>query len=260
MTSKRSIGWFLESSWAWTVFSPERSLNQPKATRVCIRSINQSNRSISVRLLFLFCSRVFIPRSYENRSPIIIYMMLTPKSSDKIQSLIFLRSTNKELTYHNSHEDQSLTLMHRFTNAGSRPWDKGGGRGRGGGAQKRTFFRPFGPQFGLTIRRRASPRAPPLDSPLFTTVRAEPSLVFLRKRERLAPLQKVYKFKNYRHFVISIKGLVFAVWKRRRKESCQAFEVNLVFSRQTGLFQWEYPLIDQQMVIRLSSLYQAHGY
>ena len=50
------------------VFSPERSLKQPKATRVCIRSINQSNRSISVRLLFLFCLRVFISRSYENRS------------------------------------------------------------------------------------------------------------------------------------------------------------------------------------------------
>ena len=32
------------------------------------RSINQSNRSISVCLLFLFCSRVFISRSYENRS------------------------------------------------------------------------------------------------------------------------------------------------------------------------------------------------
>ena len=30
------------------VFSPERSLNRPKATRVCIRSTNQSNRSISV--------------------------------------------------------------------------------------------------------------------------------------------------------------------------------------------------------------------
>ena len=50
------------------VFSPDRSLNQPKTTRVCIRSINQSNRSISVRLLFLFCPRVFISRSYENRS------------------------------------------------------------------------------------------------------------------------------------------------------------------------------------------------
>ena len=50
------------------VFSPECSLNQPKARRVCIRSINQSNRYISVRLLFLFCSRVFISRSYENHS------------------------------------------------------------------------------------------------------------------------------------------------------------------------------------------------
>ena len=36
------------------VFSPQHSLNQPKATRVCIRSINQSNRSISVRLCFCF--------------------------------------------------------------------------------------------------------------------------------------------------------------------------------------------------------------
>ena len=30
---------------------------------VCIRSINQTNRSISVCLLFLFCSHVFISRS-----------------------------------------------------------------------------------------------------------------------------------------------------------------------------------------------------
>ena len=50
------------------IFSPERWLIQPKATRVCIRSIDQSNRSISVRLSFLFCSRVFFSRSYENRS------------------------------------------------------------------------------------------------------------------------------------------------------------------------------------------------
>ena len=53
------------------VFSAERSLNQPKPRRVCIRSINQSNRCISVCLLFLFCSRVFISRSYENRSILI---------------------------------------------------------------------------------------------------------------------------------------------------------------------------------------------
>ena len=42
--------------------------NQKPRTRVCVRSINRSNRSISVGLLFLFCSRVFISRSYENRS------------------------------------------------------------------------------------------------------------------------------------------------------------------------------------------------
>ena len=41
------------------VFSTERSRNQPKATRVRFRSTNQSNRSISVRLFFLFCSRLF---------------------------------------------------------------------------------------------------------------------------------------------------------------------------------------------------------
>ena len=49
---------------------PARSLSQPKPRGVCIRFIHQSNRSISVRLLFLFCSRVFISRSYENRSNI----------------------------------------------------------------------------------------------------------------------------------------------------------------------------------------------
>ena len=50
------------------VLSAECSINQPKATRVYIRSINQSNRYISVQLLYLFCSHVFISRSYENRS------------------------------------------------------------------------------------------------------------------------------------------------------------------------------------------------
>ena len=49
------------------VLSLERSLNQPEATRVCIRTINQSNRSISACLLFPFF-RAFISRSYENRS------------------------------------------------------------------------------------------------------------------------------------------------------------------------------------------------
>ena len=50
------------------VFSAARSLNQPKARCVCIHLIHQSNRFISVRLLFLFHSRIFISRSHENRS------------------------------------------------------------------------------------------------------------------------------------------------------------------------------------------------
>ena len=58
MTSKRNIDLFLKSSRAWSFFT--------RTTRVCIRWINQSNRSISVRLLFIFCSHVFISRSHEN--------------------------------------------------------------------------------------------------------------------------------------------------------------------------------------------------
>ena len=63
MTSKRSIGWFLESSRDWSFFHPSVRFNQPKVTRVCTNQI-----AVSTRLLFLFCSRVFISRSYENCS------------------------------------------------------------------------------------------------------------------------------------------------------------------------------------------------
>ena len=70
---------------------PARSLSQPKPRSVCIRFIHQSNRSISVRLLFLFCSRVFISRSYENRSnernfisPFSIYVVVNFLSSQVI--------------------------------------------------------------------------------------------------------------------------------------------------------------------------------
>ena len=55
VTSKQSIDWFLESSHIrHEVFSPERSLNQPKATRVCVRSIDQSNRFIPLICCFCF--------------------------------------------------------------------------------------------------------------------------------------------------------------------------------------------------------------
>ena len=49
------------------VFSPECLSNQPKATRVCVHLINQSNRSISI-YLFLFCLSFFISRSSQNCS------------------------------------------------------------------------------------------------------------------------------------------------------------------------------------------------
>ena len=49
-------------------FSPERSLNQPKATRICIRSINQSNRSISVRLVVSVLFAHFHLKVIRNRS------------------------------------------------------------------------------------------------------------------------------------------------------------------------------------------------
>ena len=81
MTSKRSIGWFLEilGHEVLSLISSVRLKNQSKATQVCIRSINQSNRSISVHLFFLCCSRVFFSRSYENRSSRSFFLMLVPK-------------------------------------------------------------------------------------------------------------------------------------------------------------------------------------
>ena len=49
-------------------FHPSVRLTNQNPRPFCVRSINQSNRSISVRLFFLFCSRLFISRSHENRS------------------------------------------------------------------------------------------------------------------------------------------------------------------------------------------------
>ena len=51
MTSKRSIR-LISRKFLSLKFFDERLLDQPKATRVCIRSINQSNRTSSVRSLF----------------------------------------------------------------------------------------------------------------------------------------------------------------------------------------------------------------
>ena len=69
MTSKESIDWFLESSGAKKLFQPSILLTTQKPrTRVFIRSINLSNRSIYVHLLFCFVSAFFISRSCKNRS------------------------------------------------------------------------------------------------------------------------------------------------------------------------------------------------
>ena len=51
---KANYRWISRKFFGHEVFSPERLLNQPKPTRVCIRSINQSNRSISVFCCFCF--------------------------------------------------------------------------------------------------------------------------------------------------------------------------------------------------------------
>ena len=45
-------------------FSPKRLLNQPKAKSVCIHLINQSNLSISICFLLLFCCHMFSVQGY----------------------------------------------------------------------------------------------------------------------------------------------------------------------------------------------------
>ena len=65
------------------------SLNQPKATRVCKRSINQSNRSISVRFLFRFV-RAF---SFQGHRKIVLSWdgwQIRWISSDLIMSTYFI--------------------------------------------------------------------------------------------------------------------------------------------------------------------------
>ena len=60
-------------------------------TRLSVCSINQSNRSISIHLLYLFCSRAFISRSNENRSNV----LQTCKYSS-LSTLFFVRNVSKE--------------------------------------------------------------------------------------------------------------------------------------------------------------------
>ena len=60
ITSKWRVVRFLESSSGMKFFQPRVHFNnQPKTKRICIHSTNPSNHSISIYLLFLFCSRNF---------------------------------------------------------------------------------------------------------------------------------------------------------------------------------------------------------
>ena len=58
--------------------------NQSKAMHNSIHLTNQSNRSISICLLFLFCSCVFISRSYENHSIVGLKVLLFGEMKKKI--------------------------------------------------------------------------------------------------------------------------------------------------------------------------------
>ena len=83
--------------------------------RLSVCSINQSNCSISVRLLFLFCSRAFISRSYENRS---IEVQLLSTRED-LSGFSVLRYPNHFLLASVQH---CLELKrHHYPNDSSRP-------------------------------------------------------------------------------------------------------------------------------------------
>ena len=69
------------------VFSAERSLNQPKARCVCIRSINRSNRFISVRLFFCFV-RAFSFQSH-TKIALTLYYDLTDSSYTRSDLCVF---------------------------------------------------------------------------------------------------------------------------------------------------------------------------
>ena len=72
MTSKRSIDWFLESSRAWSFFT--RAFTEPTKRHARFYPFDRPSKSLYFRsFVFFFCFvlRVFISRSYENRSKLI---------------------------------------------------------------------------------------------------------------------------------------------------------------------------------------------
>ena len=87
MTSKRSLDWFLESSSGKKFFHPSVTNNQPKPTHVCTRSINQSNRYISVCLFFLFCQSI----NQSINQSIIYFNTLRQRAKKLVQKILFAR-------------------------------------------------------------------------------------------------------------------------------------------------------------------------
>ena len=84
-------------------FSPKRLLSQQQATRVCIRSIKESNGSISVGLFFLFLfSRVFISRSCGNHFKIVIGNCMSRALSIGLK-VINAKLEGTQLDYYNRH-------------------------------------------------------------------------------------------------------------------------------------------------------------
>ena len=91
------------------------------------------------------------------------------------------------------HVEHSIVLTLKITSGGCRSSDKGRRVGDGHpnpekrveGRLKKTFFRPFGPQFGLKMRGGGGgvPRAPPLDPPLITV--GECSVLLCGRRKKL---------------------------------------------------------------------------
>ena len=89
------------------------------------------------------------------------------------------------------HVEHSIVLTLKITSGGCRSSDKGRRVGDGHpnpekrveGRLKKTFFRPFGPQFGLKMMGGGwVPRAPPLDPPLITVGQCSVLLCGRRKK------------------------------------------------------------------------------
>ena len=92
-------------------FHPTVRLTNQKPRTFCIRSTNQSNRSISVRLLLLCCSRVFISRSYENCSNVDLHtaMPFTSQSMGK-NSLVWSVFVQSIQDFTDSHHPLSQVI------------------------------------------------------------------------------------------------------------------------------------------------------